>query len=265
MSLGLKDVTVRCQKLISNKFLKGRKLLSISAYFSSTVSADGLLKAKKCYSSTATTETENSFLKYCKEYEGIFKEREIKCNSSLLMLASKNTECLAKSLGNQQKITHPYYDHKPVTFCNLLHNSELTQHNIYGLYEAKRWYRTSHSLASNDSQKQEDLSPNDGNPASKANQLKKVFAIYGSFGIAFHIVTSLVSLGICYLIVSSGVDVVGILSKYGIEVSSIAGGASTMVIAYAVHKLLMPIRISITVVSVTVLVRYLRRLGYLKK
>ena len=69
-------------------------------------------------------------------------------------------------------------------------------------FSAKRWYRTSHSSASNDSQKQEDLSPNDGNPASKANQLKKVFAIYGSFGIAFHIVTSLVSLGICYLIVS---------------------------------------------------------------
>ena len=34
----------------------------------------------------------------------------------------------------------------------------------------------------------------------------------------------------------SGIDVVGILGKMGIELSSVAGGASTMVIAYAVHK-----------------------------
>lgn len=45
---------------------------------------------------------------------------------------------------------------------------------------------------------------------------------------------------------------------------NIATGASTFVIAYAVHKLFAPIRISITLVSAPLIVRYLRNKGILK-
>lgn len=45
--------------------------------------------------------------------------------------------------------------------------------------------------------------------------------------------------------------------------SDVASGASTFVVAYAVHKVFAPIRISITLVSVPFIVRYLRSKGIL--
>lgn len=44
----------------------------------------------------------------------------------------------------------------------------------------------------------------------------------------------------------------------------LATGASTFVVAYALHKCLAPVRISITLVSVPIIVRYLRAKGILK-
>ena len=46
--------------------------------------------------------------------------------------------------------------------------------------------------------------------------------------------------------------------------SGIAAGASTFVIAYAVHKVFAPARIAITLTCTPFLVRYLRRVGILK-
>ncbi|XP_032813549.2 protein FAM210B, mitochondrial [Petromyzon marinus] len=100
---------------------------------------------------------------------------------------------------------------------------------------------------------------------SKAQQLKRVFKEYGAVGVVFHISISLVSLGICYLAVSSGLDVEALLRKLGVGEaflsSRAATGTSTFVLAYAMHKVMAPARISITLVSVPLLVRYLRRVG----
>lgn len=68
----------------------------------------------------------------------------------------------------------------------------------------------------------------------------------------------------------SGLDVVSILNYIGLESmsssvsSNVATGASTFVIAYAVHKVFAPIRISITLFSAPFIVRYLRNRGILK-
>lgn len=67
----------------------------------------------------------------------------------------------------------------------------------------------------------------------------------------------------------SGLDVVAILDYIGLSSSgsaisnNVATGASTFVVAYAVHKVFAPFRISITLVSVPFLVRYLRKRGIL--
>ena len=45
--------------------------------------------------------------------------------------------------------------------------------------------------------------------------------------------------------------------------SNVASGASTFVVAYAVHKVFAPFRISITLVSAPFIVRYLRNKGIL--
>ncbi|XP_014853138.1 PREDICTED: protein FAM210B [Poecilia mexicana] len=103
---------------------------------------------------------------------------------------------------------------------------------------------------------------------NKTQQLKKVFKEYGAVGVSFHIGISLMSLGMFYLLISSGIDMTALLCKLGFSEelvqSKMAAGTSTFVLAYAVHKLFAPVRISITVVSVPLIVRYLRKTGLFK-
>ncbi|XP_015737332.1 protein FAM210B, mitochondrial [Coturnix japonica] len=103
---------------------------------------------------------------------------------------------------------------------------------------------------------------------NKSQQLKQVFKQYGAVGVSFHVGISLISLGIFYVAVSSGVDMTPVLIKLGFSESSLqskmAAGTSTFVLAYAIHKLFAPVRISITVVSVPFVVRYCRKIGFFK-
>ncbi|ROK31115.1 Protein FAM210B [Anabarilius grahami] len=107
----------------------------------------------------------------------------------------------------------------------------------------------------------------EGKP-SKTQQLRKVFKEYGAVGVSFHIGISLISLGIFYLAVSSGLDMTALLCRLGFSESlvqsKLATGTSTFVLAYAVHKLFAPLRISITLVSVPLIVRHLRKTGLFK-
>ncbi|OBS58670.1 hypothetical protein A6R68_10192 [Neotoma lepida] len=83
---------------------------------------------------------------------------------------------------------------------------------------------------------------------SRSQQLKKVFQEYGAVGV--------------------GIDMSAILLKLGFKESLVqskmAAGTSTFVVAYAIHKLFAPVRISITLVSVPFIVRYFRRVGLFK-
>ncbi|XP_017264044.1 protein FAM210B, mitochondrial [Kryptolebias marmoratus] len=103
---------------------------------------------------------------------------------------------------------------------------------------------------------------------NKTQQLKKVFKEYGAVGVSFHIGISLMSLGMFYVLISSGIDMAAILCKLGfseaVVQSKMAAGTSTFVLAYAIHKLFAPVRISITLVSVPLIVRYFRKTGLFK-
>ncbi|XP_017337805.1 protein FAM210B, mitochondrial [Ictalurus punctatus] len=103
---------------------------------------------------------------------------------------------------------------------------------------------------------------------NKTEELKKVFKEYGAVGVSFHIGISIISLGIFYTAVSSGINMTAVLCKLGfnesVVQSKMAAGTSTFVLAYAVHKIFAPFRISITLVSVPLIVRYLRKTGLFK-
>ncbi|XP_070759010.1 protein FAM210B, mitochondrial [Enoplosus armatus] len=109
--------------------------------------------------------------------------------------------------------------------------------------------------------------PEGGKP-NKTQQLKKVFKEYGAVGVSFHIGISLMSLGMFYLLISSGIDMAAVLCKLGFSEavvrSKMAAGTSTFVLSYAIHKLFAPVRISITLVSVPLIVRYFRKTGLFK-
>ncbi|XP_074646402.1 uncharacterized protein LOC141902528 [Tubulanus polymorphus] len=103
---------------------------------------------------------------------------------------------------------------------------------------------------------------------SQRQKLQRAIKDYGSTVVVFHVGISLMSLGGFYGLVYSGVDVVGILAQLGVGQSflesKLAAGASTFLVAYAVHKVFAPVRIAITLTSTPFIVRYLRRIGFLK-
>jgi Protein of unknown function (DUF1279) len=71
----------------------------------------------------------------------------------------------------------------------------------------------------------------------------------------------------CCRLFSSGLDVVALLDRLGLEAMSnkaAAGTATTFVTAYAIHKIFAPVRISITLFSAPFIVRFLRNKGILK-
>ncbi|CAH0556513.1 unnamed protein product [Brassicogethes aeneus] len=100
---------------------------------------------------------------------------------------------------------------------------------------------------------------------STSQKLKKAVTEYGTTVIVFHVGISLISLGTSYLLVSSGLDVSKVVTSFGIKDSNMVTNAGTFAVAYAFHKLLAPVRISITLTSVPFIVKYLRNKGILKK
>lgn len=118
------------------------------------------------------------------------------------------------------------------------------------------------------------LSQSGGEPekpaeAKAASPIKEAVKLYGKTVIVVYVSVGLVNLSICYLAIANGVDMVGILSKLpylGEKVASSAAGAgaSTFVVAYFVHKMMAPIRISATLAITPLIVRVLRARGILK-
>lgn len=105
---------------------------------------------------------------------------------------------------------------------------------------------------------------------TSAQKLKKAVTEYGATVIVFHIGISLISLGTSYLLVSTGLDVEQLLIDLNLEDwfkgnTMLVSNAGTFAVAYAIHKLLLPVRITITLGSVPFIVKYLRQKGILKK
>ncbi|KAI8037663.1 hypothetical protein M5D96_009467 [Drosophila gunungcola] len=75
----------------------------------------------------------------------------------------------------------------------------------------------------------------------------------------------MISLGCFYVLISSGVNLVPVLEYLGIGSPAIAekvATGSTFVVAYAVHKVFAPARITITLGAIPFLIRYLRPKGF---
>jgi len=88
----------------------------------------------------------------------------------------------------------------------------------------------------------------DGSPRpGKGAQAKELLKQYGSAYLITSISLSLVSFGLCYFLVSAGLDVGALLAKVGIEVSTNSEKVGTVAIAYAAHKAASPIRFPPTV------------------
>ncbi|OWR44928.1 hypothetical protein KGM_214210 [Danaus plexippus plexippus] len=103
---------------------------------------------------------------------------------------------------------------------------------------------------------------------SAKDKLKRAVKEYGSTVIIFHVTISLLSLGGCYILVSSGVDVTALLKYFNMTEgplsTAVASNTGTFVIAYGIHKIFAPARIAVTLTATPFIVRYLRNIGFLK-
>uniref|UniRef100_A0A069DUB7 NAD-dependent protein deacylase n=1 Tax=Panstrongylus megistus TaxID=65343 RepID=A0A069DUB7_9HEMI len=116
------------------------------------------------------------------------------------------------------------------------------------------------------SSEKSDLKEKNIEKQSMKAKLKIAMRDYGSTVIVFHIGISMIMLGGLYAAFSSGLELTWLVEKVGLSGRSgeIATGASTFVMAYAVNKVLAPVRFSITFACTPFVVRYLRSIGMLK-
>ena len=84
---------------------------------------------------------------------------------------------------------------------------------------------------------------------------KSLLAKYGVAYLATSIPLAIVSFAICYALVDSGVDVVGLLNKIGIQAGNTEEKVGTFAIAYAAHKAASPIRFPPTVLLTPVVAK----------
>ena len=75
-------------------------------------------------------------------------------------------------------------------------------YNFFYIFAGKRYYssKTTPTDSSGESNQEEDLK-NDASESTVA-RLKRIFAVYGSIGLVFHVTISLISFGTIYLIVN---------------------------------------------------------------
>ena len=92
--------------------------------------------------------------------------------------------------------------------------------------------------------------------SDKGAQAKELLKRYGSAYLVTSITFALISFSICYALVSSGVDVSGLLSKVGIDATATQQKAGTFAIAYAAHKAASPIRFPPTVALTPVVAKF---------
>lgn len=146
----------------------------------------------------------------------------------------------------------------PYRFISIPRSSQIQP--LIGVTESQVQYSPYLSIARSFHQKSSELTPSE--------KLKKAAKEYGSVLILFHVGISLISLGSVYFLISYGVDVqqwIGLLGMSSAdENTKIVAGASQFIIAYAIHKSFAPVRISITLISVPLIVRYFKAKGIIK-
>ena len=104
---------------------------------------------------------------------------------------------------------------------------------------------------------QKNASSEDGSNGTKMDSAKKLLKKYGSAYLVTSISLSIVSISLCYALISAGVDVPGLLDRVGLTVTSTSEKFGTFALAYAAHKAMSPIRFPPTVALTPVVAGWL--------
>ncbi|VFQ94126.1 unnamed protein product [Cuscuta campestris] len=94
---------------------------------------------------------------------------------------------------------------------------------------------------------------------SKGEEAKELLAKYGGAYLATSITLSLISFGLCYALITAGVDVQTLLHKVGISTNETGEKVGTFALAYAAHKAASPIRFPPTVALTPIVAGWIGR------
>jgi hypothetical protein len=97
----------------------------------------------------------------------------------------------------------------------------------------------------------------DADGKSKGDQAKELLKRYGSAYLLTSISFAIVSFAACYALVNAGVDVAGLLSRVGLQVTETSEQVGTLALAYAAHKALSPVRFPPTVALTPIVAMWL--------
>jgi hypothetical protein len=93
--------------------------------------------------------------------------------------------------------------------------------------------------------------PTNNAPPTLKERLRTFFRQYGKLGIGIYLGISLFSFSSIYLALRTGVDVKALIRKIGLPDSGLWDNAGTVAVAYAIHKIFMPVRLFLTVALTT--------------
>ncbi|KAK9304966.1 hypothetical protein QLX08_003890 [Tetragonisca angustula] len=150
--------------------------------------------------------------------------------------------------------------------ANLLSQAIYEPKYIYSMGYSTKPSEPVNKLANDKNQKGIKETPQE---LSQREKFKILAKEYGITVVIFHIGISLISLAACYAAVARGIDLKPIVHFiFNIEneqIEAYVGNSSTFLVAYGMHKLLVPLRFSISIGGSPFLVRYLRKIGLLKR
>lgn len=95
----------------------------------------------------------------------------------------------------------------------------------------------------------------------KGSQAKELLARYGGAYILTSVTLSVISFGLCYALISNGVDVPALLAKVGIQNGGTGETVGTVALAYAAHKAASPIRFPPTVALTPIVAGWFSKKG----
>lgn len=82
-------------------------------------------------------------------------------------------------------------------------------------------------------------------------KLKDFLRQYGKLGVVVYFSISAITFGTIYVALRTGVDVKALVASLGLPASTLWDGAGTLAVAYAIYKVLMPLRIFLAIGATT--------------
>lgn len=84
-----------------------------------------------------------------------------------------------------------------------------------------------------------------------AQKLREFLRQYGKLGVIVYFSISAITFGTIYVALRTGVDVKALVASLGLPASNLWDGAGTLAVAYAIYKVLMPLRIFLAIGTTT--------------